>query len=92
VTDPVVAQLREKITDTDLALVQTVNKRLRLVEQFWRYKEKRGLELHDPAREEWILRYLSRANHGPLSTDGLAELYALVLELTKREAAQRAEA
>jgi chorismate mutase len=91
VTDPVVAQMREKITDTDLALLQTVNKRLRLVEQLWRYKEQRGLDLHDPTREEWMLRYLSRANRGPLSADGLAELYALVLELTKREAAQPTE-
>jgi len=92
VTDPVVAQMREKITETDLALVQTVNKRLRMVEQLWRYKEQRGLELHDHAREERMLRYLSRANRGPLSTEGLAELYTLVLELTKREAAQPAEA
>jgi chorismate mutase/prephenate dehydratase len=91
-TDPVVTQMREKITEADLALVQMINKRLKLVEQLWRYKEQRGLELHDPAREEWMLRYLSRANRGPLSTDGLAELYALVLELTKREAAQPAEA
>jgi chorismate mutase len=91
-TDPVVEQMREKITEIDLALVQAVNKRLRLVEQLWLYKEQRGLGLHDPAREEWMLRYLSRANRGPLSADGLAELYTLLLDLTKRETALPAEA
>jgi chorismate mutase len=92
VKDPVVEQFREKITEVDRALVDTVNKRLRLVEQLWRYKEKHGLALHDPAREDWMLRYLSRANRGPLSSDGLAELYALVLALTKREAGEPVEA
>ena len=90
--DPVVAQFREQITEVDRALVETMNKRLRLVDQLWRYKEQHGLALHDPARESWMLSYLSRANRGPLSADGLAELYALVLELTKRQAAQPVEA
>ncbi len=90
--DPVVDQLREQITDTDRALVETINKRLEIVQQLWRYKERHGLPLHDPTREEWMLRYLTRANRGPLSTEGLAELYAHVLELTKRETAQPVEA
>jgi chorismate mutase len=92
VTDPVVVQLREKITEIDRALIETVNKRLRLVEQLWRYKEEHDLALRDPAREEWMLHYQTRANRGPLSAKGLAELYALVLELTRREAARPVEA
>ncbi|HZT45665.1 MAG TPA: chorismate mutase [Gaiellaceae bacterium] len=90
--DPVLNQFREKITEVDRTLVETINKRLRLVEQLWRYKEQHGLSLHDPARESWMLQYLSRANRGPLSSEGLAELYALVLDLTKREAAEPVEA
>ncbi|HKP17113.1 MAG TPA: chorismate mutase [Gaiellaceae bacterium] len=91
-TDPVVDQIREQITDTDRALIEALNKRIKLVQQLWRYKERHGLPLHDPAREEWMLSYLSRANRGPLSTDGLAEIYAQILDLTKRETAQPAEA
>ena len=91
-SDPVVSQIREQITDADRVLVETMNKRLKLVQQLWRYKEQHGLPLHDPAREAWMLTYLTRANRGPLSPAGLAELYAQVLELTKRETAQPAEA
>lgn len=91
-TDPVVDQIRAQITDADLALVETINKRLALVLQLWQYKERHGLPLHDPTREEWMLRYLMRANRGPLSAEGLAEIYAHVLELTKRETAQPVEA
>jgi chorismate mutase len=87
-TDRVLAQLRDQITDTDRALVETINKRLKLVAQIKRYKGARGLPFLDPDREEWMLSYLSRANRGPLSTQGLREIYVEVLDLTKREVAR----
>jgi chorismate mutase len=83
--DHVLAQLREQITDTDRAIVDAVNRRLKLVAQIRRYKESRGLPFLDPSREEWMLRYLTRANRGPLSEEGLRELYMHLLDLTKRE-------
>jgi chorismate mutase / prephenate dehydratase len=90
-TDPVVSQIREQITSTDRSLVDAINKRLKLVQQLRRYKERRDVPFLDPAREEWMLRYLTRANTGPLTADGLAELYAQILDLTKRETARAAE-
>ena len=41
--DHVLAQLREQITDTDRAIVDAINRRLKLVAQIRRYKESRGL-------------------------------------------------
>jgi hypothetical protein len=35
-------------------------------------------------------RYLQGANKGPLSSEGLTEIYGHVLELTKRETVSRA--
>jgi chorismate mutase / prephenate dehydratase len=90
-TDPVVSQLREQITNTDRLLVDAINKRLKLVQQLRRYKERHGVPFLDPAREEWMLRYLTRANTGPLSAEGLAEIYAQILDLTKRESARAVE-
>jgi chorismate mutase len=86
--DPVLAQFREQITDNDRAIVEAINKRLKLVAQIKRYKEAREMPFLDTAREEWMLRYLSRANRGPLSEDGLRELYSEILDLTKREVAR----
>jgi chorismate mutase len=90
-TDPVVEQIREQITHADRALFETINKRLKLVAQLRRYKERHDVPFLDPAREEWMLRYLSRANRGPLSAHGLAEIYALVLDISKRETGEAAE-
>jgi chorismate mutase len=83
--DPFIRQLREQISDNDRALVEGINKRLKLVAQLKSYKESRGLSFVDPEREEWMLQYLSRANRGPLSSEGLRELFEEILELTKRE-------
>jgi chorismate mutase len=83
--DPVIKQFREQISDTDRAIVEAMNKRLKLVAQVKAYKDSRGLGFLDPEREEWMLQYLTRANRGPLSANGLHELFALVLDLSKRE-------
>ncbi len=85
--DPVIKQFREQISDNDRAIVEAVNKRLRLVAQVKAYKESRGLGFVDPEREEWMLQYLTRANRGPLSREGLQELFRMILDLTKREVA-----
>ena len=53
-----------------------------------RYKESRGIEFVDPDREKWMFQYLARANRGPLTNEGLREIYAELLDLTKREVAR----
>ena len=83
--DPLIRQLREQISDNDVRIVETVNARLKLVSQLKRVKEERGIGFLDPAREEWMLQFLTRANRGPLSPDGLREIYTELLDLTKRE-------
>lgn len=85
--DPLVRQLREQISDTDLAFVNAINRRLRLVQRLRDYKTSRGWEFVDQAREDWMLAYVNRANQGPLSTEGLREIYGELLDLTKREVA-----
>lgn len=83
--DPFIRQLREQISDNDRGIVEAVNTRLKLVARLKSYKESRGLSFVDPEREEWMLQYLSRANRGPLSAEGLREFFEQILELTKRE-------
>ena len=83
--DPLIRQLREQLSDNDVEIVEAINARLKLVARLKRVKEERGIGFLDPAREEWMLQYLTRANRGPLSSDGLREIYTELLDLTKRE-------
>jgi chorismate mutase len=89
--DPVIRQLREKLSDIDRGIVDAVNARLKVVAQLKKYKESRGIGFLDPEREEWMFNYLARANRGPLSQEGLRELYAEVLDLTKREVTRKSD-
>ena len=83
--DAVVRQMRDAIIDTDLKLLQTVNTRIELVKRLRTYKRSQGMDFVDPAREEWLHSYLQAANRGPLSADGLRDIYGHILELTKNE-------
>jgi chorismate mutase len=83
--DPVIRQLRQQVSDNDRSLIEAINTRLRLVTKLKQYKEEHGFEFVDPEREEWMLRDISRANRGPLSQQGVEEVYTAILDLTKRE-------
>jgi chorismate mutase len=83
--DPLIRQLRDQISDADRTIIEAVNVRLKLVSRLKEYKESRGMSFVDPEREEWMLSYLTRANRGPLSAEGLQEIFSEVLDLTKRE-------
>lgn len=83
--DAVVRQMRDAIIDTDLKLMQAVNSRLVMVARLRAYKRAQGMEFVDQAREDWMHSYLQAANHGPLSAEGLREIYGHLLDLTKRE-------
>jgi chorismate mutase / prephenate dehydratase len=83
--DPIVKQLREKVSDVDRGLVEAINARLRLVAQLKSYKDSRGYDFVDPEREEWMMRDVSRSNRGPLSQEGLEGIYQAILDLSKRE-------
>lgn len=87
-SDPRVRQFREQISDRDRVIVEAFNERLRLVAELKRYKESRGYDFVDSARERSMLGELAEANRGPLSGEGLAELLRELLDLTKRELAR----
>ena len=86
--DHLVQELRGQISDNDRAIVRALNQRLELVARLKRHKEAHGIPFVDPKQEENVLRDLARANGGPLSEEGLRELFTHVLELTKRELAE----
>jgi chorismate mutase len=84
-SDPVIAQLREQISETDLAILDSVNKRVALVQRLHEYKREQGYSLTDTAREDWIVQYLQRCNRGPISPDEVSTLIRFVLDQTRRE-------
>ena len=83
--DRTVKELRDEIAAVDLAILADVNTRIELVARIRRYKADAGLPFVDRDRERELIEALDRQNAGPLSDDGLRELYTYLLDLTKRE-------
>ena len=84
-SDPRVQELRAEITSTVHEIVSAVNRRLGLVRRLKEHKAAMGYSFLDKGREDELLAELERENEGPLSAEGLRDLHAELLELTKRE-------
>ena len=87
-TDEPTTRLRARIAECDRAVLDAVNARLELVAQLHAHKRRVGLDVVDLDQEERLLRTLQAANPGPLSIEGVRELFREILALTKRETAR----
>ena len=85
--DAALDRLRALLATNDLALLDSVNRRLDLVHEIKQRKDELGVSFVDREREAWLLDHLRQANNGRLSEEGLREFFTRVLDLTKRELA-----
>jgi chorismate mutase len=83
--DPVLQELRERVSEVDRAILAAVNLRLELVAEIAEHKRQAGIATYDPIREEAMLRELTQGNRGRITDEGVAELLASILYLTKRQ-------
>jgi chorismate mutase len=83
--DPVVGDLRARITEADRAILAALNERLELVKELRAHKAASGWDFVDRGREAELVDELVHRNPGPLSEAGLRELFSHLLALTKRE-------
>lgn len=84
--DPVIQSFRDQIASLDRQILEALNGRIRLVERLRTHKAAQGLGFYDAAQEERVIAQLKQANGGPLSDEGLTELFRLILAWSKREA------
>jgi chorismate mutase/prephenate dehydratase len=84
-TDSLLRRLREEIAERDCVILYAINERLRLVAELKRHKEAEGIAFVDPEQEERLLQRLEAVNSGPISREGLRQLWKEILAVTKRE-------
>jgi chorismate mutase len=85
VTDAELDRFRSEISVLDHGILDAVNRRIALVAALKAYKDANDIAFLDEDREAAMLDDLLRRNDGPLSDDGVRELLAELLALTKRE-------
>jgi chorismate mutase len=88
VKDHVLNELRDAVSDNDVAILALVNNRLKLVTALWDYKRRIDIPLKDEDVESWRVRYLLRHNRGPLSPEGTIWLANQLMERTAIELRQ----
>ena len=80
------ASVRRRIDGLDIALLRLINQRARLALEIGRIKKRRKWPVFDGRREAFVLRHVTRANRGPLSTRAVRHVFqAILCECRRRE-------
>lgn len=79
-------ELRSKIAENDRQTMLLIGKRVKLVREVWKLKDRMGVPHDDPAREQWLATFLRRANFTVLSDAAVLRVADFLLDLTKDEA------
>ena len=91
-SDPFVRKIRVEIGAIDREILAAVNRRLALVAHLHAYKTEQGYAIVDRAREEAILTSLCNENPGPLSAEGVRDVFQALISIVTREAAELSQA
>jgi chorismate mutase-like protein len=74
---------REKIDAIDRELVKLLNERGKAARAIGRLKQRTKLPIHEPQREEIILKNVSEANAGPLPTPDLHFIFQNIIAVMR---------
>jgi len=80
--DPELQDLRDQIDGLNGDLLSLMNRRLRVVEQVKRVKERTAYSLFDPARESRMFDKLLLDNEGPMTADLVRHLFKEIFKLS----------
>jgi len=79
-------ELREEIEEIDRDIVESIARRTYVVESIAEVKKERGMEIHDPEREQRVLeRVAERAEALDVDPDDVREVFELLMDISKKE-------
>ena len=79
-----IAKLRREIDSVDRVIARLLNERIRLVLKVGEIKRTKGLEVHQPEREEEILREVAKISYeGAIGSTGMRRIFREVIEVSR---------
>ncbi len=72
-------KLRERIDSIDKQLVELLNERAKVALEIGQFKERKGLPIYAPEREDKLLRGIETLNTGPLTVRSLRAIYREIM-------------
>lgn len=76
----ILAKYREEIDAIDRELLETLNRRTRVVEEIGRVKQSVDLPIYEPKRENDVFRNVRANNHGPLDSEALQRIFERIID------------
>ena len=74
-----ISDWRKKIDEIDRSLVKLLNERARCVVEIGEIKRQNGLPIHEPNREQEVLRQALEANQGPLASEAIQRIFERIV-------------
>jgi len=74
------AKYRDEIDSIDRELLETLNRRTRVVEEIGRVKQSVNLPIYEPKREDDVFRNVRANNQGPLDSDALQRIFERIID------------
>lgn len=74
---------RDRIDQIDIAVIVLLNKRAQCAAAIGRIKNKLGLPVYHPPREEDVLNNVMASNPGPLPDEAVRRLYERIIDETR---------
>ena len=87
-----ISDWRAKIDATDEILVDLLSQRAQYALEIGKIKKARGMKVHAPERERWVLQEVQDLNKGPLSDQAIKRLFERIIDESRRlerEASER---
>ncbi len=74
------AKFRDEIDAIDRELLETLNRRTRVVEEIGKVKQQVNLPIYEPKREDDVYRNVRANNKGPLDSDALQRIFERIID------------
>jgi len=78
-----VENLRKKINQIDLKILNLLNRRAEIAKQIGLIKTSKGYQIYSPEREKEIIQKMLKHNSGPLNEEDVKEIFSLIIQICR---------
>jgi chorismate mutase-like protein len=76
----VLAECRDRIDVLDREILRLLNARTRVVEKIGEIKQRFGMPIYEPKREDEVFRNVTEQNSGPLPADAVKRVFERIID------------
>ena len=79
-----ISDWRKQIDELDRKLVELLNQRAKAAHEIGKLKQKAGMPIYEPDREQTVFQNARRVNQGPLPDRDLQRIYERIMDIMRQ--------